>query len=146
MINPQYVAGFVDGEGSIGLNGITRDRNNRRYTRIQAYIQVSQRDIRPLEALKHDYGGNISIRKPTKQNKQTGLQYVWYIASHERIIRFLSDIVPFMIVKKAQAELLLKFCESRERLLGLKKSPKWARYSEYELELMKQIRALNGGS
>lgn len=94
-----YMAGFVDGEGCISVA-----------TRLQIYltptVQVSNTNQAILEWFYTNYGGNIDVRKdnrPTRKQCNT-----WRVAG-DKARRFLTDVLPFLRIKKPLAVLALSY-------------------------------------
>lgn len=85
-----YLAGFFDGEGSIGP---------------QRKIGVSNTVFSVLEVFKNQYGGTISSDKLLPNHKPS---YHWQLYGTSKIERFLLATIPYLIVKKDKAVLLLK--------------------------------------
>ena len=87
-----YFAGFFDGEGSIGIY-------KKKYV-----VCVVQCDPRPLNRMKEIWGGNIYVQTKMKATHRS--KYIWQ--THGLEARpFLSDVLPFLRVKKEQAEIYL---------------------------------------
>jgi hypothetical protein len=109
ILQSNYVAGIVDGEGTIGLN---EHRNN--YYNINITIPNTNLDllkyIRNVTKL-----GNIS--KGLKQKEIHKICYFYRIRKYEAK-KFLIIILPYLIIKKRQAELILQY-------LSLRKANKW---------------------
>lgn len=104
-ITTQYIAGFFDGEGSIG---IYKNSNNGFGLRTQL-TQNKTYTIMPLiEYLKSKFGGNVSMQKTLSDN----YKYNWQLNSDSAVI-FLEEIFPFLILKKQQASLGILWQKSR---------------------------------
>src|SRR3990167_9288163 len=97
-LSKAYFAGFIDGEGTIGV--YPRRSVNRCHITI---LQISQVDKRPLKILHNEYGGGLRLFKGTGNQRDA-----WkFTVSGIRAFRLLTDIAPYLIVKKAQATLIL---------------------------------------
>ncbi len=105
-ISLQYIAGFFDGEGSIGVYK-TSGKNNW-HLRTQLAQNKSNNSTRIMEYLKNRYGGNISIQI-TLSNKN---KYNWQLNSN-KCAKFLKDIEPYLVLKKKQAQIAIKWQLSR---------------------------------
>lgn len=57
MISWQYLAGLIDGEGSIGTTRTGKHRN------VIGRVIITNTDTLLLELLRKDFGGSVSIRK-----------------------------------------------------------------------------------
>lgn len=101
----KYVAGLVDGEGSIFIHKQI-DRRLRHYL---YYLRLAvSNTYRPiLYLLKDQFGGSIKeIIFPKDKNYKTA--YIWALASRSAF-EFIKLIQPYLIIKKEQAKLATKF-------------------------------------
>jgi hypothetical protein len=109
-----YMAGILDGEGWIGLckiNPNAKRKNPYYYIR----IEVSNTHEALLYWLQETTGVGF-----VKSREQHGLgkrqMFVWTIAS-KQAYQFLTDIIPYMIVKQKLAEICIDFyTEMREQI------------------------------
>lgn len=92
----RYIAGFVDGEGSI-------TKNSKGYR-----LHIPQTHYAVLAAIK-DFSGVGNIFKVTKRRDHWKESWVYFVASQENALFFISKILPFLIVKK---EVALKAIQS----------------------------------
>ena len=92
----EYVAGFFDGEGSIGVY-----ENGRKtpFLRTQLTQNVGRASSLLLGALVERYGGNLS-----RQKTSHGVKFNWQLNSR-RACRFLVEMTPHLVLKKEQAEM-----------------------------------------
>jgi hypothetical protein len=88
-----YIAGFVDGEGSIGF---CRNRGSAIYPR----VLVVNTNLAILEELRNQYGGDIAPLSRRKVGWKQG--WMWRL-SWSRAVNFLSDIQPWLRLKAMQA-------------------------------------------
>jgi hypothetical protein len=102
-----WAAGFIDGEGCVSIvqrwTGACSTKKSYRY--YQLNINVPQINKDPLLKLQKMFGGQIQAIKPTGPRRQS---FVWTI--HAALAgRMLSMLVPYLIVKKNEAELALQY-------------------------------------
>ena len=101
----EYVAGFIDGEGCIctGRTG-TRSADGKRL--LVPRVMIANTDRRVLDLIRSQFGGTIqTVRRPaSKPNWKPG--YAWRLAN-SAALDLLERVRPFLIVKAAQADLLL---------------------------------------
>lgn len=107
-----YLAGIIDGEGSIGL---TRNRKNKS-GRIVYYIFVTV-GMTALEIpclLKEIFGGSYYIRKKYSYSPNKKPLGMWSISclKAENVIKCL---LPYLRVKRPQAELALEYRKEMEK-------------------------------
>ena len=109
-IQTAYIAGFLDGDGSIYV----RAKPNPTYKfgfQIALYIVLfqSQKDQKNFEKICSLIGlGHLRIRKDRI------LEYI--ISRNEAIRDFLKITKPFLILKKEQADLMLEILDKKERV------------------------------
>ena len=94
-----YLAGFFDGEGYVGISSDhPKWKKGGVYYRLR--INVTQKNPVVLLKLKSIYGGTL----------HQGKDGVWkWYADGKMGCCFLSDILPFLQIKKQQAELAIEF-------------------------------------
>jgi hypothetical protein len=119
-----YLAGLLEGEGCLVMSG-KKDKTNK-YTTYQARIQISNSNTDLLNRINEIYFGSINC-----SNKKDGI-FNWIIYDQHKIVNFLEQLLPYLIVKKDRAEKMLEFCKSRL-------NSKWNRasYTLEELEIGK---------
>jgi hypothetical protein len=126
-VEKAYVAGLVDGEASFC---ITKHVSPRKGRWLQPCLDISNNDENCLEYLREMYGGTIN----TINNRAHHLRF-----THPRFIKkILEDLLPYLIVKKEQAKVMLSFCESRIRRRGMA-------YTKNELAWCEALKILNSG-
>lgn len=96
-----YAAGFVDGEGSIGIYGGSKAKLAHALT-----VRVSQKDPRPLLWLQARWAGNISKCKHNKFGAYRG--YQWQVTGR-RAESFLREIRVYLVLKGDQADVAFAF-------------------------------------
>jgi hypothetical protein len=111
-LTPQYIAGFIDGEGYLGIIKKSDKRSTLgHYFKVCIKIAQVEQHAKILYLLKERYGGNISkSRFPKNKNQRTSLMIEF--TNGIRILKILDDIQPYLIVKSEQAKLLREFVES----------------------------------
>lgn len=134
-----YLAGLVDGEGCIRIGRARKQKNKSDYcytaevkvvlTHEGAIKFMADKLARPYMHLKAREGENW------KDTYRVSIHDIHGITS------FLEQIIPFLIVKKQAAEVVLEFCKSRGRSWP---SDNYNRaYSENELQLCTAIKEIN---
>ena len=104
----KYLAGFVDGEGCIGItrtkNGLVG--NNYRYF---PYLATNHTNYEILYRIKKMYPVG---RKIIGVKKLTGKPIFSLRIDGNELVNILEDLIPHLIEKKKQAELVLEFKNS----------------------------------
>jgi len=100
-----YIAGFFDSEGCIVI-----EEYKKKAGRLQPRIRVSNCHKAVPYLLKKYYGGCVCILKRKRKNPNWSDCYAWNIVGR-MVLRFLKDVYPYVIVKKKQVDLGIKFYE-----------------------------------
>lgn len=103
-----WAAGFFDGEGCISIGKPINKKlrkDGSRYVHVGYQLQtiVAQRDRRPIEVLVGLFGGNITTAKIH------GSTYWYWRICGPKSLAMLERIAPFLVLKKEQAELAIRF-------------------------------------
>ncbi len=106
-----YTAGIVDGEGSIMILKTSSPSTTRGYT-YQLKVAVTNTNEWLVQWMKFQHGGGISMQIP--KNPKDKNVFHWRVTA-KQAYRFLKDIEPYLILKRNQAELALKFQEHRKK-------------------------------
>ena len=111
FVDLAYTAGIIDGEGTIGITEIgTRDgsKNTRRRRSPQhrIYIAVAMTDAAIPLLLSEMFGGTIHTYEynPGRHRPQTR----WYLTG-PRAVLCMEALIPYLRLKKAQAEIAVRF-------------------------------------
>jgi hypothetical protein len=105
-----YIAGFVDGEGSVGIQRMRYGGKNPAYT---VSLRIYSTNSNVLVKI-HRKLGVGSLRPYERKNKHWKTLWRLYILSNQAI-EVLQVILPYMIIKKAHAENAIKFQLKRKR-------------------------------
>lgn len=98
-----YLAGIIDGEGCITIGrGIKKDTIN-----YNAILMVTNTDKNVIQWLKDNFGGNFYDSKPN--NIVSKPSYRWRLLKKSDLELLLLSIIPYLIIKKQQAKILLEF-------------------------------------
>jgi hypothetical protein len=137
MVDIGYVAGLVDGEGTVTITQQTKYKKQTSQYRTWVYIVNTYKPL--IELLKRDLGGSTDVNYDRK--RITALRkkplHRWRVMSHSDVKKILEMVLPYLVVKRRQAELVLQFVKSRQS------RPQNTPYTEEETALYKQVRALN---
>ena len=108
-----YCAGLIDGEGSIC---VTKTRAavylGRRAPLHAPLIRVGMIQEKPMKFLQETFQcGNIYYEGVRKNRPSQRPMYRWVITNRADVMRTLETIMPYLLVKKDQAKLILEMCE-----------------------------------
>ena len=131
-----YLAGFFDGEGCIA---IIKGKNHLGNVQYSLIVIVSNTSDYILHLYKLSFGGRIQKRKHKKPEWRDC--YVWELSS-TRAYDFLKCVYPYLILKKAQADLAFEFQENQSKYDGsnLKLSDKEISMREEQRILMQDLK------
>lgn len=111
MQHEAYIAGFIDGEGTIRLHSPARASQ---YVPMVRITSVTPDVLNYVQSI---YGGWIRDYQPTsskgKQNCRTA--YEWTIQGRETVLKLMMDIAPYCIVKAAHVQLMVRFITEGEK-------------------------------
>jgi len=114
-MDTRYIAGFFDGEGSIGIYRALSKIDSypvRFHLRTQLTQNKTARSEELLRGLMKHYGGNLA-----EQLSLSGkIKFNWQLNS-ESAVRFLDDILPFLCLKYEQAEVAIAWQRQRPPLV-----------------------------
>ena len=131
MLDKNYIAGIVDGEGSIEIHK-QKGRQRVLYNyNVRVRISNTCRDL--LLLVQTEYGGVISQRLPRLNRRK---DYQLEISSHYAL-RLIRDILPFLVIKKEQATLALNLPRTPPG------QPMSAQMQQRQEQLYKALKLLN---
>ena len=108
-----YFAGIVDGEGSFVLH-----RHKHGY-RFSCQLQVGNTDVRLLEWIRARFGGSVNLEK--RHNIKHKPVYRW-VGQSSNLSDVIGGILPYLIAKKDQAELMLAYRRTLPPMIRTKRS------------------------
>ena len=126
-----YLAGFFDGEGSIGLYW---NKAQKIYVPI---IQVSNTNKTIIKELQDKFGGYVNSRQRKASYK---LIWDWNIRDgKKRIPYFIETMTPYLRQKKEEAKTLMEFCNTLTKG-GKTITPKLQAYRKKLAEELKSLK------
>lgn len=138
-----YVAAMVDGEGSLSLTmTYIKDRKGNPYPAFDCKTDISNTSKELMDWIQSRFGGKVylsvkHISKKARANGQKSLKpcYRWYCDGQDHQEDFVLRIIPFLVIKKEQAKIVLEYVRLRRN--GRKGQ------REKRLELHFKMKALN---
>src|SRR3990172_5062751 len=98
-----WAGGFIDGEGYVGVTRNFNKVHRRIYYRIM--LDAAQIHLEPVARLQKMFGGRINFR----ENDHKGI-WQWRVFG-ESARTALRLLLPYLVVKRRQAELVMDFSE-----------------------------------
>lgn len=105
-----YIAGILDGDGSFSLLKEKR-ANGFKYS---PCIQLSNVFEGMIDLLYQTFGGSKKIKSPQGHAKK--IQYVWNVRGFQSCKNVIEKVIPYIVLKKKQANLLLNFVNQSDNL------------------------------
>lgn len=133
-----YIAGFFDGEGTVSMD--SRGKNGK-IIYIRPYLKIECTDKPVIEWFSKIFDRNLNEWEPSQPNRQNS--YSVRVTSLRNVLKILSQLLPYLKIKQRNAQLLIQYCELRLKHLGEHKGWGPPKYSEDEMKLFCEIRALN---
>lgn len=101
-----YLAGIIDGEGSIYIGNFSCNPITK-LPYYQTNIQVTNTDEGLIKWLQDTFGGLVNNKCKENTDRPRRKAFVWTV-SGERLTHLCELIMPYLICKKRQAEIMLK--------------------------------------
>ena len=99
-----YTAGLIDGEGYISLLPVWKGNG------YCAVVKVASVDPYMTVFLHENFGGNLGKPRIHKPPQKPSRQ--WALRNGKRVHEFLTNIYPYLRVKREQAETVMAYVES----------------------------------
>lgn len=113
-----YIAGIMDSDGYIGIVKQSEIRRKKNVTRcFRPVVTVTQAQSQAIAFLKETFGGHCGISKQSKNSHGWRELYRWNICNRKDVKAFLEAILPYLRIKKEQAEMVIEYCNIREKAL-----------------------------
>jgi hypothetical protein len=125
-----YLAGLVDGEGSIFIRVGKVRRKDKLYTHMIPQLSISMTDKETIDFVKEAWNAGTYYVVPRKIWRT---QYVVVVSKRLELQRLLTDLLPYLRTKRHQAKLMLEYCEDRHS----------KQTRAQDLELLGKIQKLN---
>lgn len=105
-----YLAGFIDGEGSIaiGLNQSPATKKHPKRRRWYLRMSCHQLNPDPLHLLKDQFGGSIRQHGYSKDKLGKRRLFEW-VTTAEEAAKAIETLRPYLIVKADEADLAIAF-------------------------------------
>lgn len=109
-----YIAGFVDGEGCIGIVRRRFEKNPKWHTRFNPKLTIVNTNLAVLQMIKETFGGSITQKK--QYSEKHNISYALSITDR-KAVEAIKSIHKFLIVKVKQADKVLEFSETYQRYI-----------------------------
>lgn len=134
-----YFAGYLDGDGTINV-GTWKNKKNKKGYGLHYDVSLISKNKNFIETLEKIIGGKVnSFIYHDSRSKKEG--YRLGFCNQASALAFLKAIVPYLILKKKQAELMISFFE--ERLEKRRENGNAVIISDRLYEVAKEVKRLN---
>lgn len=99
-----YLAGLIDGEGCIDIHQNNYLTSEHKFETYNLRVRVGMSTEEPIKSVQSWFGGGVNIINIRGHSSQFSL---WW--SGDKAMEILEAILPFLILKKKQAELGISF-------------------------------------
>jgi hypothetical protein len=107
MIEPAYLAGFFDGEGTFYIGW--QKKNGKQYPKAQVMLSQSGEDgYNLLNRIQQEHGGTIYHHLKAGEYKATKDAFKIYWNKEEAIV-LIERLLPFLILKQEAAKQVLQY-------------------------------------
>jgi hypothetical protein len=136
-VDRAYLAGIVDGEGSIMLIHVKPKPGVRKWENWNLVISISNTDKRLIDYLVKNFPeGHVFTVEGTGNNRT---HYQWKVSS-KKALRLLRNVYPYLKLKQKQADVALAMIKTH-KLVGRAGHP--LETVEYRRYLVQEMAALN---
>lgn len=137
-----WLAGLWDGEGTITVFNTKREDGTNKLCPSLVLVNTSESIIAESVKILDEIGVSMHLFKRKPERKEWKEAYQLTTRNMTSIKKLLETLMPYLIGKKAQAELTLRFINLR---LNQRENGGWMKcqYSEEEQSLCDQLKALN---
>lgn len=133
-----YIAGLIDGEGCVGVYVITRSRREIS-PQFTIFMSVAMTDEKTVKWLHKVIGfGSVHVYKNSKRDPEKYKPAWIYKVATRQAAQLLARIIPFMITKREQAELLVEIIEIRRFSTRIQQAN-----PTRQLEIARRVKSLN---
>lgn len=144
MITWAYIAGFLDGDGWITKSNLKSGRP----VYLAGLTQVATRRNEMIKIhnflLSHDIRSKFKLRN--KHNWKSSLKMVNITVKEQKsILKFLSKIKPYLLIKKPMADEVVNYVKSRIKIRNIKafiSNNKKMKWTNVEVNLLKSLAAV----
>ena len=132
-----YLAGIIDGEGSIYIQRRITPKGHYSYF---PRFQIVNTNQKLMNWIHKKFGGLIYKKSRKKQNIKWKDQIEWF-TTRGLLDTLLPLLLPFLIIKKEQAEIMIKFRSTFTNKTERIKVPE--SIQDFRLECLNKIKQLN---
>jgi len=130
-----YLAGVIDGEGTIYVS----KRKNRGLDDYWPRVQIVNTNKPMMVYIHNTFGGLFYEKNRSKHSKKWKTQYEW-VTNRTLMDIILPLVIPYLICKKPQAELMIKFRDTFQKNTKIRVSQE---VLTLRIDIFHQMQSLN---
>jgi hypothetical protein len=117
-----YMAGVVDGEGCFFLCKLPKKEGDGYKTEhYRGLLKIDNTDIRLLDWIDKVFSGTSSARCRSTSSRKFEREIFTWTATGDRLLDLCEQILPYLVIKKEQCEIMIKFRKTYTTQLGSNK-------------------------
>jgi len=132
-----YLAGIIDGEGSIYM-GVNRHPRATLGFCYEIHLEITNTDKKLIEWLMNKLGGRNVSWRPKRCDRS--LCYYWAMAKLEDVYTVLKEVYPYLILKRERAEVAMNYIQKRLQLMA---TPLQRDVSKFDVHVYEKLKYLN---
>jgi hypothetical protein len=111
MINLAWLAGFLDGDGCVGVYRVrTHLANNVTSEHFFLQLSFAQKSPQALRSIQKKFGGFMSFKRSDQRRAVKNGSGAWTLNfSHQQAFFLLKKIGPYVVIKEKEVKNALKF-------------------------------------
>lgn len=144
-----WLAGFIDGEGTLSIARKMPTPKNRSYhIQYRSFLAIPSTDKFVIQHIKDTLDkmsgesfGNISYYQSKNPNAKGA--FTFNVTKYKQLAQVVVAIKPYLQIKRFQAELILEFVQSRVATMSTNWHHTGPTFTEREAELCTHLQAIN---
>jgi hypothetical protein len=120
-----YMAGIIDGEGCFFIGTVPKkDGDGYISQHYRGLLKVDNTDIRLIEWIDITFSGTSSSNTKWTSTRRFERKIFSWIATGDRLLDIAEHILPYLVIKKEQCEIMIEFRKTYTQRLGSTKVSK----------------------
>ncbi len=117
-----YMAGLVDGEGCFFMAKIPKKVGDGYISEhYRGLLKIDNTDKRLLDWIDNTFSGTSSARCRSTSSRKFEREVFTWVATGDRLLDLCEQILPYLVIKKEQCEIMIKFRKTYTNKLGSNK-------------------------
>lgn len=145
LVERGYISGIIDGEGYLGINRIKRKSNFRGFV-YRPTLEIGNVDPQLVEYLSNITGcgftGGPYSKRSKNRDRSNERPYYKYVVYSRPLRDLLKILLPYLLLKRRQAEIIIEFQSLMDDLYYNRKGNK-LRHEDRLTELCGELHRLN---